>query len=208
MKTNSNRGYSEKFAAGLLAGLLSLGISIPAPAQDSAGKKPLTRADLVLVSVTARVQAIDLDKREVTVKGPLGNVVTLEVDKRVKRLNEVKVGDDITADYYIAFAAELREPTAEEKANPLSLLQETGRAPITDDPAGAELHIIRAVTTVEGLDRPTQSLTVKGPRGNYFTTRVKDPSVLQKMRIGDTIVVTYAEALAVSLEKKQKATNE
>jgi hypothetical protein len=189
---------------GLLAGLLIASLAQQALAQDTPKQKPLTRADVILVSITAKVESMDLDKREVTVKGPLGNSVTLEVDKRVKRLGEVKVGDEITADYYIAFAAELREPTDEEKASPLSLLQETGRAPLTDDPAGAELHMIRAVTTVEGLDRPSQSLTVKGPRGNYFTTRVKDPSVLLKMRIGDTIVVTYAEALAVSLEKREK----
>jgi len=205
MKPNQNKTrQTATVTSGLLAGLLITSLANQALAQDTPKQKPLTRADVIQVSITAKVESMDLDKREVTVKGPLGNSVTLEVDKRVKRLGEVKVGDEITADYYIAFAAELREPTDEEKANPLSLLQETGRAPLTDDPAGAELHMIRAVTTVEGLDRPSQSLTVKGPRGNYFTTRVKDPSVLLKMHIGDSIVVTYAEALAVSLEKRQK----
>jgi len=208
MKPKSNRnatGRTQKLAASLMAGVLIAGIANQALAQDEHKHKPISKADLVLVSVTAKVEAVDQDKREVTVKGPLGNVVTLSVDKRVKRLSEVKVGDEITADYYIAFAAELREPTATEKANPLSLLQETGRAPMSDDPAGGEMQMIRAVTTVEGLDRPTQSLTVKGPRGNFFTTRVKDPSVLQKLHLGDTIVVTYAEALVVSLDKKEKA---
>src|ERR1044071_8792162 len=163
MKPKFNKpaiGSSKMLTAVLLAGLVLAGAANQALAAEHQ-HKPIGKADLVLVSVTAKVEAVDLDKREVTVKGPLGNVVTLNVDKRVKRLNEVKVGDEITADYYIAFAAELREPTAEEKANPLSVLSETGRAPLSDDPAGAEMQMIRAVTTVEGLDRPTQSHTVK-----------------------------------------------
>jgi hypothetical protein len=204
----SAMNHTRNLIAGLLATVIMTSLPPHAGAQDAPKKTPLTRADLIMVSLTAKVEAVDLDKREVTVKGPLGNVVTLSVDQRVKRLAEVKVGDEITADYYIAFAAELREPTAQEKANPLSLLSETGRAPLTDDPGGAEMNMIRAVTTVEGLDRPTQSLTVKGPRGNYLTTRVKNPSTLERLRLGDTIVVTYAEALVVSLEKSQKAKSE
>jgi len=48
----------------------------------------------------------------VTRKGPLGNQITFTVEQRVKRLNKIKVGDDVTADYYISLAAELRQPTA------------------------------------------------------------------------------------------------
>ncbi len=78
-------------------------------------QKPLSAERTILVSVTAKVEAIDQAKREVTLKGPLGNVVTFVVDERVKRLNEVKVGDEVTADYYVSLAGELRAPTKEEK---------------------------------------------------------------------------------------------
>ena len=50
---------------------------------------PLSREETVLVQVTATVQAMDPAKREVTLKGPLGNVVTFVVEERVKRLDEV-----------------------------------------------------------------------------------------------------------------------
>src|SRR5512136_4115 len=73
------------------------------------------RKDAVLVTVTASVEAIDPATREVTLKGPLGNSVTFTVDKRVKRLNEVKVGDLVRADYYVSIAGELRKPTPEEE---------------------------------------------------------------------------------------------
>jgi len=154
-----------------------------------------------LVTVTAKVESIDLAKREVTLKGPLGNVETVVVSDQVQRLNEVKVGDEVTAKYYIGIAAELREPTAAEKAEPYKVIEGSGRAPATSAPAGAIVHAIRIVATVEALDRTTQTVTLKGPGGRYVTVRVADPKILEKPRLGDTVVVTAAEAVAVSLEK-------
>jgi hypothetical protein len=164
----------------------------------------ITRTDSVLTTVTATVESIDPEKREVTLKGPLGNEVTFVVDSRVKRLNEVKVGDVVQADYYVSLAAELRKPTPEEEKNPIMVAEDSARAPATQSPAGGEARRVKVVTTIEGLDRPTRTITIKGPRGNYLTARVDDPANLEKMRIGENIVVTYTEALAISLEKVKK----
>ena len=190
--------------------LLGLCLAVAAFAQDNKASKPaaLAREEALLVSVTAKVEALDLAKREITLKGPLGNVVTFVVDQRVKRLNEIKVGDEITANYYVALAAELREPTAEEKKSPLTVLDAKAKAPPGTAPAAGGLRMFKVVATVEGLDRPTRSLTLKGPRGNYVTVRARDVNNLQKLRLGDTIVVTYAEALAVSLEKTAPKPNQ
>jgi hypothetical protein len=154
-----------------------------------------------LVHVTAKVLDIDREKREVTLRGPLGNEITFTVDERVKRLDEIKAGDEVNTDYYASVAAELREPTAEEKATPLTVLQAKGRAPKGTATAGGGLRVFKVVAIVEGLDRPTQSVTLKGPRGNYATVRARDPRNLEKLRLGDTIVVTYTEALAISVDK-------
>jgi len=156
------------------------------------------------VSVTATVTAIDYTTREVTLKGPLGNVVTFTVDKAVQRLNEIKVGDNVTAEYYVSLAADVRPPTAEEKANPIKVLDETAKAPAGTSPAAGALRVMRVLVTIEGLDRPTKSITVSGPNGNLLTVQVEDVSALSKVRLGDQMVVTYTEALAVSLQKQVK----
>jgi hypothetical protein len=187
--------------AALLTGARHMANASPA---DKAADTAPGREDAVLVSVTASVEAIDVAKREVSLKGPLGNTVTFSVDQRVKRLNEVKVGDHVTAEYYISIAAELRPPTPEEEKTPITVLDAAGKAPPGTSPAAGGLRRIKVVTTVEGLDRPTRTVTVKGPLGNYLTARVADPSRLTKVRIGDTIVLTYTEALAISLEKAPK----
>jgi len=187
----------------LLTGALVVS-AVPLGTKTSAGE-PLSAEESVLVTVTAKVQAIDHAKREITLKGPLGNVVTFTVDQRVKRLNEVNVGDNVTADYYISLAGELRAATEEEKETPVQILAETVRAPKDTEPAGGALHALKAVTTVVGLDLPTQSVTLKGngPMGYAATIRARNVDNLKKLRLGDTIVVTYTEALAISVEKVQ-----
>ena len=183
--------------------VVALVTALPALTQEpksSASPNP-SRETAVLTSTTATVQAVDYAKRELTLKTEMGNTVSFIVDKRIERLNEIKVGDKVRAEYYVSLGAELREPTAEEEANPLTILHGLAKAPPGTEPAAGGLQQIRAVTTVEGLDLPTQTATLKGPRGNYFTVRAQDPENLKKLSLEDTVVVTYTEALAISLEK-------
>jgi Cu/Ag efflux protein CusF len=196
---------SSILCSAILAGS-SLNMLAAEEAHEHHGGPP-GRHEAVLVEVTASVEAIDPKTREVTLKGPMGNEVTFTVDERVKRFDEIKVGDHVHADYYVSVAAELRKPTAEEEKNPLVVLDAAGKAPPGTSPAAGGLRRFKVVTTVEGLDRPTQSITVKGPMGHYLTTRVADPANLTKMHIGDHIVVVYTEALAISLEKTQKTSD-
>jgi hypothetical protein len=57
------------------------------------------------------------------------------------------------------------------------------------------------VVTVEGIDRPAEMVTLKEPLGKTLTIKVLDPSRLDKVNLGDTVIVIYTEALAVSVEK-------
>jgi hypothetical protein len=117
----------------------------------------------------------------------------------VQRLNEAKVGDKVTVDYYLGFNAEVRKPTAAEEQNPLVVLETGSKAGPEADPAPSGVRRIRAVVTIEGSDRRAETVTVKGPRGGYYVARVADPSRLGQVRIGETIVMTFTAAAAVSL---------
>jgi uncharacterized lipoprotein YajG len=177
-------------------------------AAEQTETKPVTRHEAELTTVTATVEAVDLEKREVTLKGPRGNKVTLEADKSVKRLDEIKPGDLVRASYYQSIAAELREPTAEEKANPLVVEEGAAKTPHTEAPALGVARRATAVATIESVDRSAQTITVKGPRGKTVTAKVEKPENLEKMQEGKTIVITYTEALALSLEKVGKKSSD
>jgi hypothetical protein len=67
------------------------------------GEKPRAVATKT-VEMTAKVEAIDYDKRTVTLMGPQGNRRMVKVDESVKRLNEVKPGDEVVVRYTEAVA--------------------------------------------------------------------------------------------------------
>lgn len=159
------------------------------------------RVEAMLISDIATVTAIDYDTRAITLMDEMGKAVTVQAGPEVERLAEVAVGDAVEIDYYLSIAAELRAPTPEELENPLEILEEEERTGPEAAPGGAEITMIKAVCTVEGLDRPTATVTLMGPLGGLNVVRVTDIENLSKMRIGDTIVVTFTEAVAIRVEK-------
>ena len=182
----------------LLVGLFPL-VGGAQPSRDLTGD--LETGVTMLVTATATVDSIDLGKRELTLKGEGGHPVTLTVDQRVKRLNEIKPGDTVTAQYHASAASEFRSPREDERAKPLVLLEETVKVVKDSDPAGVALRKYRVVATVEGVDRASSALTLKGPQGKFHTVHVKDANKLTELRLGDSIVVDYTEAFAIAVTK-------
>ena len=153
------------------------------------------------VLIKAEVVEINYETREVTLAGPMGNVATLEASEDVERFSEIEVGDFVAAKYMTYTLAEFREPTEEEMENPLVILAESGKATMEEAPGGAMGAEVRAVVSVELIDTENSLVTIKGPRGNYLTLPVEDEEVLKQVKVGELVVLTYAEAVALSLEK-------
>jgi hypothetical protein len=150
-----------------------------------------------LAEIHATVEAIDLAKREVTLKGPQGNVVTVTVGEEVKHLAEVEVGDEVAVQYYQSLALSLAEADAS-----LSLSEETtavGAEP-GEKPGKAVLRQVTAVARVEAIDAAASTITLRGPKGNKVDVEVP-AEALQKVKVGDLVQAVYSEALAVSVSK-------
>lgn len=72
------------------------------------GDKPkLVNVDMV--EVLAEITAIDREKRQITVTGPRGNHITLQVAKDIEQFDERKVGEKVNAMYVEAFAIAVEE---------------------------------------------------------------------------------------------------
>jgi hypothetical protein len=75
--------------------------------------KPGQKPGMVAVeteTVTATVTAIDQKTRIVTIKGPAGNTRTFKVGPAATRLNEVKVGDEVTVTLTVGTAISVTAP--------------------------------------------------------------------------------------------------
>jgi hypothetical protein len=164
------------------------------------GKKTYEKSKLT--TVTATVEAIDQATRMVTLKGPEGNTFTFKAGEEVRNLPQVKVGDQVIAKYYEALAVEVKKPG---EATPGVTKEEAlGRAKPGEKPAGVMASQVTITATVQAIDTKKPSVTLKGPEGNIKEIKIKDPKRLENVKVGDLVVITYTEALAISVEKVEK----
>jgi hypothetical protein len=183
-----------------LLGVVAASCSEAPPAQAKKVETPYrARGEAAALQLSLAVEAVDVDRRLITLRGPGGNVGVYKVGEEVKRLSEIQAGQTITAEYKVAALAELREPTAAEKDSPLVVVEGGERDTLAPLPAAALGRAVRVVTTIEALDRSGKTLTVKGPLGGVVTLQVEDPAAFEHLQIGKSIVVTFAEALRLSV---------
>src|SRR3989442_14004866 len=104
-----------------------------------------TVGEAMMVTVRGWVDAIDQSNRTVTLKGPRGGTVTLDV-KDPKKLDAMTVGDPVVAAYLEALALKVRRVPG---AGPGASVQEA-RAEITSATVGREVVVIATITAVDG----------------------------------------------------------
>jgi len=167
----------------------------------AATEKAPGRAAGRAVQVKGTVAAVDKDNRTVTLKGPKGRTHTLDVQDPQK-LDAVKVGDPVVATYMEAVAFQIKKPGT---ATPGTTVQETRvSSKPGETPAGAIGQEVTVTATITAIDKKAGTVTIKGPQGNTETIKAKDPKNLDLVKAGDLVEITYARALAVTLDKPAK----
>jgi len=182
----------------ILAALL-LAFTANAIAEEAAtADEPAGRA--MAVTVEAVVTDVDLETRQVTLQGPGGDLFTVTAPETATKLENVKIGDRLVATYVAGLEGELREPTEEELAEPWVVLKDAGVSDDANHPGVGAARVIRAVCTIEGLNRILGTVVIKDPRGKVHVIGEVEPEKMEGVTLGQTLVVVYAEALALSLE--------
>jgi hypothetical protein len=153
-------------------------------------------------TVTATVQALDLEKRVVTLKGSKGNIFDLKVGPQAKNLDQVKVGDEVVITYYESVAYRLLKPGEAPVPTTQTDVVETSKKGAK--PSGVAGSQSTLTATIEALDMKAHTATLKGPDGKSVTIKAQDPKNLEAVKVGDEVVITYTEALAISVEKPTK----
>lgn len=164
--------------------------------------KPVTIEDTQEISAT--VEAIDINTRMVSLRGPDGEKFTVHVAPEVRNLAQVKAGDRVVARYYEALAAELRArgdgsgkteaPVVETDAGvaaagakPGVVVGKQSRQTVRITSVDKKNHVVNFY----GSDGLARALPVRTPQGQEF---------ISKLEAGDEVEVTYTEAVAVSVE--------
>jgi hypothetical protein len=169
-----------------------------APAAPAEQPRVVRSAEAVM---TATVVAIDLQKRIVTLKGEDGQVRDIKVGEEAVNLPQVKVGDLVTVKYYESIAVEVMKPGMAAGAGEQSAIVRSKPGEMPGGMAARQVSITAAVTAI---DKQKGTITLKGPEGKVNTVKVQDPANLDKVKVGDDLMITYTEALAISVEHVKK----
>lgn len=149
------------------------------------------------VSVTAIVEAVNMQTRMVTLRNLDGESFTVYVGEEAINLPQVRVGDEVSVEYVEALAVRMAQPG--EVRDETSL--EVGRAAPGSKPGAIGVVETTVTATIEGMDKIEETVSLRLPDGALRIVKVQDQANLEKVKVGDTIVITYAEALAISVKK-------
>jgi hypothetical protein len=174
----------------------------PAPADKPAAAAPGDKPGVVIADIaviTATVEAVDQDKRTVTLKGPKGRTVMLKVGPDAKNFDQIKVGDKVKGKFLDSIALFVRKSGAPPDA---AEMQAVSVAPRGQKPMAMAVDTVEITAKVEKVDYKKRLITLKGPDGQMKTikvdTRVKK---LGAVKVGDEIVLRHTEAIALEVVK-------
>jgi Cu/Ag efflux protein CusF len=154
-----------------------------------------------VTKVTATVVGIDPATRTVTLKTRAGRVLELEVTHEARNFEQLAVGDVVTAQYRESLTLSLVDKKTQASRSEQDTAQ---RASFGEKPGGELGREVTIIADVVAVDRHTQIVTVRGPRGETVDLHVQDPERLKRVKKGDQVKAVYTEALAISVEPAAK----
>jgi len=148
-----------------------------------------------VLTLHGEIVAVDPAKRLVTLKGPEGKILRLEAEKE-EELSARKVGERVVVRY-----VEGAQIGKREKGEAVSVHS------LKDGMLGAQPGRTSAkqrglAASVERVDAADQEITLRGPDGSLETIMVSDPDYLSHVKVGDRVVITHPQALALSVESE------
>lgn len=161
-------------------------------------QKPVSVSDMVTETFT--IEAINSTTRVVTLKDKQGNLEELFCGPEVQRFDALKVGDTVTFRYYESVVSALRRPGAAARPAESGGVTRTPGA----RPGGTISSQVTATVTIQAIDPKVPSVTVKSDKGQQMSFRVENAKNLEGYKVGDTVEITYTQALAVSVEPAKK----
>jgi len=153
--------------------------------------------------VTASVTALDVAKREITIEAAKGKPQTFQVGPDVRNLEQVHVGDRVVVEYVQGLMMQMQAPGA-APVEPKAAI-EAERAKPGEKPAGSVAATVQGTVTITAIDRQNRMVVFKGPGGELHQVKAGPDVHLEKAKVGDQLVATYSEALALRVEPAKAA---
>jgi len=188
----------------VIAIVIASAVALPAVAQTGgvvAETAPGKAGVAQTVKITATITAIDKATRDITLKGPQGNEVVVTAGPDVKNFDNMKVGDQVNAQYVEALTLELKKGggMTVARSDQGGVLE----AKPGQKPGGVAGRQVTIVADVVDVNPAKQSITLRGPKRTVELV-VSDPAQFKLIAKGDQVEAKYTQALAIAVEPAAK----
>jgi Cu/Ag efflux protein CusF len=191
--------YTSRFR--FLAATATLGaLLLSAPGAHALTEQPASAIDAVgaesVVSVKAEVVAVHAESNSVTLKGPKGNVVVVDVDPSTADFKKLKAGDEVDIAYHgaLLMSADPVDPKGVRSRETAEYVSPASNGAVV------KARTVQIVATIRKLDLKTREVTLAGPKHTVSMTVSPDID-LSKLKVGDNIAATYVGAMAVTVKR-------
>lgn len=180
----------------LLITALVFSLSLQAGDEAPKSEKP-SLSSTQTIQLIAVVEAIDREARTVTLKGPQGNTHTINARPDSNNIDRIKVGDKVDVEYVQQMTIEVFANDGMEPGS--GVIAASGVNKEGENPAGME--VLTSVTTavVEDINIEANTFKLRWPNGDILQYEAQDPENLKKSEVGDLVVLTFTEAIAMAL---------
>ncbi|NCB21582.1 MAG: hypothetical protein EOM56_01875 [Deltaproteobacteria bacterium] len=188
--------------SGVVLGLMMICLvacSKKAPQSSDQPAEPLVSSSEV-ESTVAKVEAVDLKARKVTLSSLQGDLFIIHVGKEAVNLPQVKKGDMVD----ISYGRELKVWMAEsgDVVNEQSTV--VVRAKPGSKPQGMGVTETNVTAKILALDKTNELAKLELANGKVVTVKVQNPENLNKVKVGDTLGISYLEVVDIAVRKGSK----
>jgi hypothetical protein len=152
------------------------------------------------IRVTAKVAAVNQETREVTLQLQDGQRVSFVAGEEARNLGQVDVGDTIMAEYVQSMTIEVRAPDGSKPAT--SRMGGMARSAEGERPGMTMMDGFTESATVEEINIEANTFKLKDSGGVVTEYVAQNPGNLKRASVGDLVVITFTEAVAVVVEEK------
>lgn len=150
-------------------------------------------------SLTATVDKIDRFTRTVTVKTGEGMQQAFYVGPEIKEFDELQTGDTVTVRFTDSLIVQVRPG-----AKPGPPVETTAQARKGSTRPGDVIKQVKMTVTIERIDPDGQFVVYRTDDNRLVTRYVQNKSLIEGLREGDRVEITYTRERAISIERGRR----
>jgi hypothetical protein len=151
------------------------------------------------VTLAGTVDRVDRFSRTLTLRSDHDQTQTVYVAPEVKIFDELKTGDKVTVrlieSVIVAVRSDVKPGMLTDTTEAANKTSATGQ--------GEVLQQLKAVVTIEHVDLSTRMVTYKTADNRRLARAVLDAHLLDGLKPGDVIEITYTRERAIGLERQR-----